>query len=803
MTKAFAFLIAIPVLAQTATWSGGAGNWSDCPPSGNALWDSCGDKPPQFPSGPTWSAVINGGPVTATSASIANLTIDSGGSLIFASGTSGLLEITGTSMVNNGSINIASVDGLQIEGNTTVTLSGSGSVTIAGSNFTGGNGTPTLISEQPVQGQGSFGLGLNLTNKSIVNANGGTLSVQPISAINTGKMQASSGSTLAFTNGTATACNNTGGTIQALTGGTVQLDNGVYTGGTLTTAGTGVIQANGSAALNNLTNGGTLRVSFASLENTITNTGTINVPSGTLNMSGNVTLGGSGNLLISGSGVVRQLGSSGNSLTSKQLIHGSGTIYELPLTNQATVSADSSGNTLFLSGGLTTNKATLQATGGGILELDTVVNNKGGTIQALTGSTVLLTNNFNGSVNGGTLTTSGTGTIQSENGVLDGTVNVPTNAGLLQVNNFDLFLQGTVHNTGTIALTGNSCIILNKPSTLSGSGRVTMASTTCIYGSGLAFTNQNTIEGAGSIGDSNPMPITNNGTIWATVASPLLIVPDASGFTNNGRLIVQAGSTLTLKNLFNNLSNTGTLTGGTYSLAGTLGFPNSVVTNDANITLTGTAAEILNTSSSTNALATMTGNAAAGVLSLASGQVFTTNGSMSNAGRVTVGLGSSFNPKGSYTQTAGQTTVDGTLNAPTGLVLSGGTLLGAGTLAAVVHSSAVVVAGDATTKAGELTVTGSYTQNTTGVLDVAIGGTVVGSQYSQVKVSNGASLNGTLNIKLTNGFVPAIGETFTILSAGMRTGAFSTVNGTSINSTEHFVVNYTATAVTLTVVSGA
>ena len=60
MNKALGFLIAIPVLAQTATWSGGAGNWSDCPPSGNALWDSCGDNPPQFPNGSTWSAVING-----------------------------------------------------------------------------------------------------------------------------------------------------------------------------------------------------------------------------------------------------------------------------------------------------------------------------------------------------------------------------------------------------------------------------------------------------------------------------------------------------------------------------------------------------------------------------------------------------------------------------------------------------------------------------------------------------------------------------------------------------------------------
>jgi hypothetical protein len=89
------------------------------------------------------------------------------------------------------------------------------------------------------------------------------------------------------------------------------------------------------------------------------------------------------------------------------------------------------------------------------------------------------------------------------------------------------------------------------------------------------------------------------------------------------------------------------------------------------------------------------------------------------------------------------------------------------------------------------------------VLNVTIGGTTVGTQYSQVAVSNGASLNGTLNVKLINGFVPAIGTKFTILTGSAVSGKFVTVNGLSINSSEHFDISYTATAVTLTVVSGA
>ena len=218
---------------------------------------------------------------------------------------------------------------------------------------------------------------------------------------------------------------------------------------------------------------------------------------------------------------------------------------------------------------------------------------------------MIFTHNFDGSINGGTLTTSGTGVVESQNGLLDGTVNVPTNAGKLNVDNFDLSIQGTIHNTGTINLMGNSCSVLNQPSTLTGSGRLVMASATCIYGSGQPFTNQSTIEGSGSIGDSNPMPITNMGSIIANGASGLVIRANSTGFTNNGKLIANAASTLTVASPFNNLSGSETLTGGTYSVSGILGLPASIRSNNATVTLSGASAEILNTTTSTNALASL------------------------------------------------------------------------------------------------------------------------------------------------------------------------------------------------------
>src|SRR5579863_2165683 len=794
----FVALVNAPALAQTtSTWTGGSGEWAPCPNNGgNALWDTCSANPPLYPDG-DYNAVIRGGPVTLSGTdgdTIVDLTLTSGSSVDIVGG---YVFITGNGITNNGTISITNGNGLALIGQgAAVVLSGSGTVNLTSplATFRGTSGSnPTLINQQTIMGQGQLGKeGFSILNQGM---------------INTGTFEASSGATLDIVYGFLGPFTNTGGTIKALDGGTVQLQGEIYTGGTLTTVGSGVIQLTGGTVLNGLTNSGLVQVSsnIGDLQNTVTNAGTIQLQSGTLSMLGAVTLAGSGSLIMSGTSQLNQ-NSAGGSLTNQQLIHGAGTINELPVTNQGTITADSSANTLFLSGGLTTNTGELEASGGGILELETVVNNTGGTIEALAGSTVILNSGFNGSVNGGTLTTSGTGVIESQDGMLDGTVNVPTNAGKLTIpTGNDLTLQGTINNTGTITFGGNACIVLAQPTTLTGSGKIMLGSGDCIYGSGNSLTNDSTIEGAGTIGDSNQMPITNNGTIMANKTSPLSIVPNATGFTNNGKLIVSKGSMLIINSIvgpFNNLVG-GTLTGGTYSPTGMLEFGSAITTNAASITLTGPSAEILNTSTNGNALALLAANATTGVLSLQAGQALATGNSFSNAGKTTVGAGSSFTVGGSYTQTAGTTTVDGTLTASSGLNLQKGTLQGKGTLAAVVTSNGTVVVGDSTSKAGLLTVTGTYSQGSTGTLDVAISGTTVGSQYSQMAVSNGVSLGGTLTIKRTSSFVPALGDVFTIVTGSAVSVQFSKVNGTSINSGEHFEVAYTSTTVTLTVVSGA
>ena len=112
-----------------------------------------------------------------------------------------------------------------------------------------------------------------------------------------------------------------------------------------------------------------------------------------------------------------------------------------------------------------------------------------------------------------------------------------------------------------------------------------------------------------------------------------------------------------------------------------------------------------------------------------------------------------------------------------------------------------MTAGDSATSPGVLSVAG-YSQGINGVLNLAIGGTNVGTQYSQLDVTGGAGLSGTLNIGLIDSFIPAVGSTFTILTGSAVTGQFATVNGLSINSGEHFEINYNTSSVTLQVVSG-
>jgi len=53
-----------------------------------------------------------------------------------------------------------------------------------------------------------------------------------------------------------------------------------------------------------------------------------------------------------------------------------------------------------------------------------------------------------------------------------------------------------------------------------------------------------------------------------------------------------------------------------------------------------------------------------------------------------------------------------------------------------------------------------------------------------LNVGGNLSLNGTLNVIQLAGFAPAVGQSFTFLTFGTESGAFTTVEGTAIGTTE-------------------
>jgi hypothetical protein len=160
----------------------------------------------------------------------------------------------------------------------------------------------------------------------------------------------------------------------------------------------------------------------------------------------------------------------------------------------------------------------------------------------------------------------------------------------------------------------------------------------------------------------------------------------------------------------------------------------------------------------------------------------------------------SLSISGSYTQTSGATILaGGSISSSTPLNIQGGVLQGTGTIFGNVTSAGQVSPGFSP---GTITVAGDYTQTDSGTYAVEIGGLTPGTQYDQLAVSGHAALGGALSVALVNGFVPHVGDTFTILHDASGTpvsGTFAGLaDGTIINGS--FRINYVGGDVILTFV---
>jgi hypothetical protein len=97
-----------------------------------------------------------------------------------------------------------------------------------------------------------------------------------------------------------------------------------------------------------------------------------------------------------------------------------------------------------------------------------------------------------------------------------------------------------------------------------------------------------------------------------------------------------------------------------------------------------------------------------------------------------------------------------------------------------------------------LNINGNYTQTSTGILDIDIGGPTPGSQYDQLLITGTAILDGTVNIFLVNGYTPGVGDAFTILTFASHTGVFAAIVGLNLGNGHVLIPSYSSNALTLT-----
>lgn len=165
-----------------------------------------------------------------------------------------------------------------------------------------------------------------------------------------------------------------------------------------------------------------------------------------------------------------------------------------------------------------------------------------------------------------------------------------------------------------------------------------------------------------------------------------------------------------------------------------------------------------------------------------------------NTGTVEV-LSGTLRFSSSYTQTSGATILNGgALASTTTLNIQGGSLSGFGTITANVSNAGTVAPG---LSPGILTISGNYTQTSGGLLNIEIGGLTAGSQFDQLHITGSATLDGTLNLRLINGFTPNAGDSFQIMSFRSRTGNLATINGLDIGGGLLFQVNFSTGDLTL------
>ncbi|MFQ5796053.1 MAG: CARDB domain-containing protein, partial [Candidatus Bipolaricaulia bacterium] len=608
-------------------------------------------------------------------------------------------------------------------------------------------------------------------------------------------------------NGTLTLQGNLTGAGDLNVNGTLN-----WSSGTMSGSGTTTIAATGTMNISDLP--------VTLLGRTITNAGTViwsstvNIKSGRGAVLNNLASGlfdvqNDQVFFFNQKGIISQFNNAGTFRKSA----GTGfTDIDIVFNNSGTVDVNS--GTLNLKNGGTSSGAFSVAAGatldfiGGNHSLDTSSSVTGAGTVDFSKSTVTISGTYNLA---GTTSVTG-GTVSFTGSVVNVGSTLTIDSGMADFSNIEGAITTTTLNLSVGTLTGSSNVTVTglttwSSGTMSGSGTTTIAATGTMNISDLPVTLLGrTITNAGTVIWSSTVNIkSGRGAVLNNLASGLFDVQNdqvfffnqkgiISQFNNAGTFRKSAGTGFTdIDIVFNNSGtvdvNSGTLnlTTVTQHVGNTLAdgtwnvFANAtlnittgvdITTNNANVALSGVGSNF----AKINSLATNGGS-----FSILDGRDFTTVGALSNADNVTIGDGSTFTVTSDYTQISGNTTLNnGTLAASTVVDIQGGNLSGSGTVdAPVVNNAGQANSGGSP---GIINIMGNYMQSANGTLNIEIGGLPAGTEFDKFIINGTATLDGTLNVSLINGFVPIAGDRFQVMTFGSRSGDFATQYGLDLGS---------------------
>jgi hypothetical protein len=719
-----------------------------------------------------WGALINGAMVGGTMCGTGTTDISAATTTTIVGSLLGQSVLDGRTVNNNGMAKlVAGV--LDLQDGATWNNLGTFDIQTDGAAISGSSGPIATFNNygtfQKSQGTGSSRLDFagyfNNIGTTQVTAASTTLSFQNTGGTSTGIFRAAQASaTISFgTAGNGTTFNVSGATPPAFGGpGTIVVGAGAHiilTGDTVFDVGTAF----------DLANAGEVKGAFKLTINSIfkwSNGGAIRGGTATLAGTSNTSIAGGvlGGAILDGEilenmGKVAVFGGSLNLDNAASWLNDLGSTLDLQTGGNIGTSTGSNADLI--------NKGVLKKTGGtfsnpsSAIQFNGMLTNgttgalaaEGGTLAIFTNSLLLgrvsAAGGSSGSINNivnfksGTTDTIGAGTSFEGLGFIEvgGTWSLSGQL-TVEVNNFTLLFGGMINVTGDTLTINSTNFTWDAGGTIGGSGNVTLSEeTTTTFGfvclgcgpvilNGLGLSNQGHADGV----------ITGlylqNGAIWTNMIGSQFDTVRADSPTPDSSAIIGTGTAQFI--------NQGTFIGHSdKSIDITINVPGGF-TNSGTVTLEGTGTVL------------MTGTP--------------------------------------YTQTAGSTSIVGTLEDDLNFLLQGGSLYG-GTLYLSGRGSSLI------DERGEIQ--GSITTTLQVIGNIVLSGvSKVNLPFdapAMVNVTGSAALAGTLNLTLLQGFTPTPGLSFPVITAGSITGTFSGTNTVSSNGQ---IVTRQSSASTITAATG-